>query len=154
MKMNFLSLLFIFFLFLLNPLFSQSKTDIELLKKQNFEKKEFQDRSVKYGFTKGKRSFNPFYHILSSSMFVYQKFISAQLSRGCAFNPSCSEYSKELIKEYGILKGTFLTSDRLTRCTRIALSDKPHFHFETYDKKIHETADRYRKDLKVKAEIK
>ena len=66
MKMNFLYLLFIFFLFLLNPLFSQSKTDIELLKKQNFEKKELQDRSVKYGFTKGKRSFNPFYHILST----------------------------------------------------------------------------------------
>lgn len=123
---------------------AQTTNDRTLLKNVEFENKEFNDRVVKYGFTEGKKTYNPLYHILSFSMYLYQKHISAQLSRDCAFNPSCSEYSKQLIKEYGIVKGTFLTSDRLTRCTRISLADKPSYYFDTPDKKIHETVERYR----------
>lgn len=138
-----------FFCFISIAQFAQTQSDIEKIKQQNFEKKEFQTRKVTYGFTKGKKTLNPFYHMLSTSMYVYQKFISPQLSRGCAFNPSCSEYSKELIKEYGLIKGSILTSDRLTRCTRIALTGKPHFLFETPDGKINEKVDRYKLEKKT-----
>lgn len=105
----------------------------------------FDMRQVTYGFNEGKRTWNPAYHVLSSSMYVYQKVVSPLIVRGCMYRPTCSSYSKELIKEYGLLKGTFLTADRLTRCTRIALSDRNnkylildgHGH-------IFETVDRYR----------
>ncbi|HHT03999.1 MAG TPA: membrane protein insertion efficiency factor YidD [Bacteroidales bacterium] len=81
-------------------------------------------------------------------MYLYQKIISAQLSSSCAFNPSCSQYSKDLIKEYGIIKGTFLSSDRITRCTRISLADKSSYHFDKGDGKMHERVDRYRNNHK------
>ncbi len=144
MKHYLFLIILLFFTLAPRLLFAQSQSDIEKIKTKSFEKKEYNERYVYYGFTKGKKTFNPLYHILSSSMYVYQKYISSQLSRGCAFNPSCSEYSKALIKEYGIIKGTFLTSDRLTRCTRIGLTGKPHYYFETPDGKIHEKVDRYK----------
>lgn len=123
---------------------SQSLGDMTLLKNTEFEKREYREREVGYGFKEGKKTLNPFYHILSSSMYLYQKFISPQLSRGCAFNPSCSQYSKDLIEEYGVIKGSILSSDRITRCTRVSLSDKSHYHFDTKDGKMHETVDRYK----------
>lgn len=136
-------------LFSINAM-SQSKEDIDHIKSVVFENKEFSDRVVNYGFTQGKKTYNPFYHILSSSMYLYQKVISAQLSSSCAFNPSCSQYSKDLIKEYGIIKGIFLSSDRITRCTRISLADKSLYHFDKGDGKMHETVDRYRNTNKHK----
>ena len=34
----------------------------------------------------------------------------------CVFYPSCSEYAKEAINKYGILKGAYLTFFRILRC--------------------------------------
>ncbi|MCX6757490.1 MAG: membrane protein insertion efficiency factor YidD [Candidatus Nomurabacteria bacterium] len=34
----------------------------------------------------------------------------------CVFYPTCSEYTKEAINKYGILKGTFLGFRRILRC--------------------------------------
>ena len=34
----------------------------------------------------------------------------------CRFIPTCSEYSKEAINKYGILKGGFLSIKRVLRC--------------------------------------
>jgi putative membrane protein insertion efficiency factor len=34
----------------------------------------------------------------------------------CRFYPTCSEYSKQVIKKYGIIKGFFLTIERLVKC--------------------------------------
>ncbi len=34
----------------------------------------------------------------------------------CRFIPSCSEYSKEALKKYGILKGCFVSIKRIARC--------------------------------------
>ena len=48
----------------------------------------------------------------------YQNFISTQHDnhRMCTFIPSCSRFSVEAIKYYGVFKGILLTSDRLQRC--------------------------------------
>lgn len=57
----------------------------------------------------------------------YQKFFSSPISRflehfglvrnnSCVFFPTCSEYTKEAIKKYGILKGIFLGFRRILRC--------------------------------------
>jgi putative membrane protein insertion efficiency factor len=57
----------------------------------------------------------------------YQKFLSTPISsflesfgfvknNTCVFYPTCSEYSKEAIKKYGILKGTAFGIYRILRC--------------------------------------
>jgi hypothetical protein len=49
----------------------------------------------------------------------YQKFISSYLGhRGvhCKFEPTCSEYTKQAIEKYGVLKGSTLGFLRILRC--------------------------------------
>ena len=47
---------------------------------------------------------------------LYQWTISPFLGRNCRFDPSCSEYSLEAFKKYGIIKGFYLTIKRISRC--------------------------------------
>jgi len=53
---------------------------------------------------------------------IYQKFISITLKNllgvasFCRFSPTCSEYSKKSIQEYGLLKGIRLSLARLVKC--------------------------------------
>ena len=56
---------------------------------------------------------------------IYQVFFSfdhgipakiLKRNRVCMFYPSCSEYSKQAIKKYGIFKGTYLGIKRILRC--------------------------------------
>ena len=46
----------------------------------------------------------------------YQLVISPLLGSNCRFMPTCSEYSMESLKTYGVLKGTFLTVKRIGKC--------------------------------------
>lgn len=49
----------------------------------------------------------------------YQKHISAWLeNRGvkCKFYPTCSEYTKQAIEKYGIIKGSILGTKRILKC--------------------------------------
>jgi putative membrane protein insertion efficiency factor len=64
--------------------------------------------------------YNPVNLVFGGMLFVYQNLLSQQFSATCLYNPSCSEFSKQSIEEYGLLKGLFLSADRLTRCNRIA----------------------------------
>ncbi len=130
--------LFIFVAFSLVNLFGQSREDILLLKEHNFENKHFDKREVVYGFGNNK-SKSPIYHVFSASMFVYQKCLSAVVARSCAFEPSCSAYSKALIKEYGLFKGIICTTDRLMRCNRIAIAGKSPTYFDIKSGKHFET---------------
>ena len=47
---------------------------------------------------------------------LYQKFISSQDGPSCGFSPTCSRFCMACIQEYGIVRGIFLTADRLLRC--------------------------------------
>ncbi len=47
---------------------------------------------------------------------IYKKLISPFLPSACIYSPSCSEYSKEAILKYGIIKGLFLSFLRILRC--------------------------------------
>lgn len=42
--------------------------------------------------------------------------ISPILPNSCRYVPTCSEYSMEAYKKYGVVKGTVLTAWRLCRC--------------------------------------
>ena len=66
---------------------------------------------------------NPLSLFYGGSLYVYQNFISQHLSASCLYHPSCSDFSKQSVKEYGIFKGSLLSFDRLNRCNRIAATD-------------------------------
>lgn len=66
---------------------------------------------------------NPVSNMLKAAMYLYQNVISAQLSKDCPYEITCSNFSKQAIKEFGIFKGLFLSADRITRCNRIAILD-------------------------------
>lgn len=51
-----------------------------------------------------------------SMLRFYKREISPILPKSCRYIPSCSEYSMEAYKRYGMLKGTVLTAWRLCRC--------------------------------------
>lgn len=93
--------------------------DTQLLE-VSLEKSHFHKRDVK----KIKRSgFNPLAMPMVGAMWFYQKVISAQLSAGCLYHPSCSNYSKQCIEMYGWLKGIALSADRLSRCSRLSAAE-------------------------------
>lgn len=50
---------------------------------------------------------------------MYQKHISLWLSSkniNCKFYPTCSEYTKQAIEKYGVIKGICLGICRIIRC--------------------------------------
>lgn len=47
---------------------------------------------------------------------LYQLIISPWLGNKCRFTPTCSQYSIEALKKFGLLKGLWLTAKRILRC--------------------------------------
>jgi uncharacterized protein len=47
---------------------------------------------------------------------AYQRVISPAIPRRCKYEPSCSRYAVEAVREYGILRGLVLAGWRLLRC--------------------------------------
>lgn len=54
--------------------------------------------------------------LVSAPIAAYQRFISPALPRRCRYEPTCSRYAIEAIREFGILKGVVLAGWRLLRC--------------------------------------
>lgn len=46
----------------------------------------------------------------------YQLFISTQDLPVCNFTPSCSRFGMKALRQYGVIYGSLMTSDRLQRC--------------------------------------
>jgi putative component of membrane protein insertase Oxa1/YidC/SpoIIIJ protein YidD len=106
--------------------FSQATNDFDLLLNNKIEDSTYlKTRQVNYVF-KDKNWFvkyNPLSLLFGGSLLFYQKVISVQIMAGCAFDPSCSNFSKQCIKMYGMPKGVALSADRLTRCTILSSID-------------------------------
>jgi putative membrane protein insertion efficiency factor len=47
---------------------------------------------------------------------VYQRVVSPAIPRRCKYEPTCSRYAVEAVREYGILRGLVLAAWRLLRC--------------------------------------
>ena len=47
---------------------------------------------------------------------IYQKLISPLLPSTCRFSPTCSEYSKQSLIKYGLIKGSILSVKRILKC--------------------------------------
>lgn len=63
---------------------------------------------------------NPASLLYGGSLYMYQNLISQHFSANCLYDPSCSDFSKQAVKRFGLVKGSLLTIDRLNRCNRIA----------------------------------
>jgi len=46
----------------------------------------------------------------------YQLAISPMLGPHCRFTPTCSQYTIEAIREWGVLKGLWLGTKRISQC--------------------------------------
>ncbi len=46
----------------------------------------------------------------------YRKYISPLKPPTCRFYPTCSEYSKEALEKYGVIKGGYLSVIRILKC--------------------------------------
>ena len=55
-------------------------------------------------------------YILIKLIKFYSFFISPMLGNSCKYSPSCSEYSIEALKEFGLIKGTFKSFTRILSC--------------------------------------
>ena len=51
---------------------------------------------------------------------LYQRLISPALPRRCRYEPTCSAYAMEAIRELGVIRGTILAAWRLARCNQLS----------------------------------
>ncbi|AZL15729.1 membrane protein insertion efficiency factor YidD [Rickettsiales endosymbiont of Stachyamoeba lipophora] len=53
---------------------------------------------------------------------AYKLLVSPFLGEACRFRPTCSEYSIEALKAYGLLYGLILTVKRVIKCNPLGAS--------------------------------
>ena len=51
----------------------------------------------------------------------YKYLISPLLGQSCRYLPTCSEYSIEALKEFGLIKGSFMSLKRILSCHPVKL---------------------------------
>lgn len=51
----------------------------------------------------------------------YQVALSPLLIGSCKFHPSCSEYFAQAVREWGVIRGSWLGVKRLARCTPLGM---------------------------------
>ena len=59
---------------------------------------------------------NIFTVILIKIIKGYKFFISPLFGHSCRYLPTCSEYSIEALKKFGLAKGTFMSIKRILSC--------------------------------------
>lgn len=60
---------------------------------------------------------NKFFTIIAIFLVkIYKWFISPILPSACRYQPTCSVYTMEALKKYGILKGGWLSIKRIVSC--------------------------------------
>ena len=47
---------------------------------------------------------------------LYQRAISPYLPTACRYSPTCSHYTHEAVRRYGVIKGCWIGLMRLARC--------------------------------------
>lgn len=90
--------------------------------------------------------YNPVSLTLSSLLFVYQRHISNTLSDRCIYHPSCSNFAAQAINEQGFVLGVILTTDRISRCNKIAAWDLPAHRFDERRERFTDELHRYQRE--------
>jgi uncharacterized protein len=58
--------------------------------------------------------------VVMAPIALYRRAISPALPRRCKYEPTCSAYAVQAVREYGILRGLVLASWRLLRCNPLS----------------------------------
>ncbi len=90
---------------------------------------------------KALQAVNPLYWVYKGSLGLYQKHISPQLATNCIYETSCSRFSRKLIHHHGLIKGFFLSCDRISRCNRITLAESSPLRLNRSGKVIEHPED-------------
>jgi putative membrane protein insertion efficiency factor len=74
---------------------------------------------------------------------IYQNTLGMVFPPSCRFFPSCSEYSIQAFKTFGVFKGTWLSINRVLRCNPFdpggydpLLKSHSHKHSKSFQEKI------------------
>lgn len=59
---------------------------------------------------------SPLAHLLSALVTVYRYTLSPMLGPSCRFEPTCSRYAQDALREHGAIGGTWLAVRRIARC--------------------------------------
>lgn len=134
---------FLFFFCISLAGFSQSKTDLKLIGQHQIGEKRIDNKlNTKTPLQTKHQSaiakYNPVTLTFTGLMLGYQHIISPQLNATCVYSRSCSNFAKQAIFEYGIVKGVFLSADRLMRCNAQCENDIPSYAFDANGKGIDE----------------
>ena len=54
--------------------------------------------------------------IVVHALGVYKLIVSPLMPSACRFHPTCSEYMRQAVQEYGTVKGVWMGLRRLARC--------------------------------------
>lgn len=71
----------------------------------------------------GKRASIGKLNVVNGLFNFYKRNISDQIINDCIYEVSCSEFSRDVFEHYGLVKGLFLTCDRLSRCNRLSYEE-------------------------------
>ena len=73
---------------------------------------------------------------------LYQRAISPALPRRCKYEPTCSAYAVQAIRELGVLRGAILAAWRLARCNPFSHGGYDPVDARALFKRGHNSADR------------
>ncbi len=141
---------FVILFCLLIPRYSQAQldsNDIKLIIEEDFHDARFDKRKIQYlfaDFSNPLLKYNPLSLFFGSLMFTYQSVVSPQFSASCLFHTSCSHFSIQLIREFGLIKGIALSADRVSRCSRIAATDIHPLRVDDKSGKVLEDTDMFK----------
>ena len=93
----------------------------------------------------GDKKPNPLVVLAGGPLYVYQNVISRHISSKCLYTPSCSEFSKDALREFGLLNGTLLSIDRLSRCNSITGRDLRNHNPDQGTKRFPDPVSKYEK---------
>lgn len=91
------------------------------------------------------KKINPVNIVFGTSLYVYQNVFSRHISANCLYTPGCSEFSKDAIREYGVLKGAILSVDRLNRCNILSAMNLNNHSKDPVTNRYPDPASRYKK---------
>ena len=85
------------------------------------------------------RTSNPLKITMTWALRGYKKVISpAQGRQICNFSPSCSQFTRLSIEQYGPFWGTIMGADRLLRCNSFAPTYVDRFYSGTAENRIYD----------------
>jgi putative component of membrane protein insertase Oxa1/YidC/SpoIIIJ protein YidD len=90
-----------------------------------------------------KKTLSPLKFFYNISIGIYQSSLSPQIGASCIYETTCSRFSRQLVSEFGIVKGFFLSVDRVGRCNQLAALDSSPLRLNK-DRKIIEYPSYFR----------